>query len=90
MRDQMVAYLTDIGALSPLQSGFRPGDNTVTALLNITDDIYEMVDQDRSTLLHWCYWIFPRHLTVLIMYCCVGRWRVGWVFLQFFYEIDLA
>jgi hypothetical protein len=45
MRDQMVAYLTDVGALSPLESGFRPGHSTVTALLNITDDIYGMLDQ---------------------------------------------
>jgi hypothetical protein len=37
--DQMVAYLTDVEALSPIQSGFRPGHSAVTALLNITDDI---------------------------------------------------
>jgi hypothetical protein len=45
MRDQMVAYLTNVGALSPLQSGFRPGYSTVTPLLNITDDMYGMLDQ---------------------------------------------
>jgi hypothetical protein len=44
MMDQMVAYLTDVRALSPLQSGFRLGQSTVTALLNITDDIYGMLD----------------------------------------------
>jgi hypothetical protein len=48
MRDQMVAYLTDVGALSPLQSGFRPDHNTVTALLKITDDIYGMLDHGRT------------------------------------------
>jgi hypothetical protein len=41
----MVAYLTDVGPLSPLQSGFRPGHNTVMALLNITYDISGMLDQ---------------------------------------------
>jgi hypothetical protein len=46
MRDQMVTYLTDIGALSPLQSGFRPvATILVTALMNMTDDIYGMLDQ---------------------------------------------
>jgi hypothetical protein len=41
----MVAYLTDVGALSPLQSGFCPGHSTVTALLHITADIYRMLGQ---------------------------------------------
>jgi hypothetical protein len=45
MRDQIVAYLTDIGALSPLQSGFRSDHSTVMALMNIKDDIYGMLDQ---------------------------------------------
>jgi hypothetical protein len=42
----MVTYLTDFGTLSALQSGFCPGHCTVTALLNITDDIYGMLDQE--------------------------------------------
>jgi hypothetical protein len=47
MRDEMVVYLTDIGVLSPLQSVLRPGHcTTVTAILNITDDIYGMLDQE--------------------------------------------
>jgi hypothetical protein len=41
----VIAYLTDVGALSPLQSGFRPGHSTITALLKITDEIYAMLDQ---------------------------------------------
>jgi hypothetical protein len=45
MRDQMVVYLTDAGALSLLQSGFRLGSSTFMALLNIPDDIYWMLDQ---------------------------------------------
>jgi hypothetical protein len=46
MRDQIVAYLTDIGALSPLQSGFRSDHSTVMALMNIKDDIYGILDQE--------------------------------------------
>jgi hypothetical protein len=45
MRDQIVAYLTDVGVLNPLQSRFRPGHSTVTALLHITDYIYGILDQ---------------------------------------------
>jgi hypothetical protein len=41
----MLTYLTDIGDLSPLQSGFRPGHSTITAVLNITDDISSMFHQ---------------------------------------------
>jgi hypothetical protein len=51
MRDQMVAYLTDVGALSHLQSGFRPGHSTVVELLNITDDICGMLDQGYFVIL---------------------------------------
>jgi hypothetical protein len=37
MSDQMVAYLSNVGALSILESGFHKGHSTVTALLIITD-----------------------------------------------------
>jgi hypothetical protein len=74
MRDLMVAYLTDIGALSPLQSGFRPGHSTVTALLNITDDIYGMLDEGYFVALVLLDFS-KAFLTVLIIYCCVGSWR---------------
>jgi hypothetical protein len=36
----------------------------------------------RGTLSHCRYWIFPRHLTVLIFYCCVGSWKFRCVFLS--------
>jgi hypothetical protein len=44
MRDQIVAYIESTRALNPFQSSFRSGHSTVTALLNITDDIYRLLD----------------------------------------------
>jgi hypothetical protein len=72
----MVAYLTEIGVLSPPQLGFRSGHSTVTALLNITDDIYGMLDQGYFVAL--VFLDFSK--AVLIMYCCVGSWRAVMVF----------
>jgi hypothetical protein len=45
MRDQIVDYIESHNLLSPYQSGFRTGHSTVTALLNITDDIYRDLDE---------------------------------------------
>jgi hypothetical protein len=45
MRDQMVCFLKSVGALDVFQSGFRSGHSTVTALLNITDDIHGYLDR---------------------------------------------
>jgi Reverse transcriptase (RNA-dependent DNA polymerase) len=44
MRDQMVEFLDSNNALDALQSGFRTGHSTTTALLCITDDIYKYLD----------------------------------------------
>jgi hypothetical protein len=45
MRGQMVCFLETVGALDVFQSGFRSGHSTVTALLNITDDIHGYLDR---------------------------------------------
>jgi hypothetical protein len=45
IRDQMVCFLESVGALDVFQSGFRFSHSTVTALLNITDDVHRY--------LHW-------------------------------------
>jgi hypothetical protein len=52
MSDQMVAYFTNIAAF--LKSGFRPSHSTITALLNITDDL-EFVEfyPNLSTVRGW-------------------------------------
>jgi hypothetical protein len=39
MHDQIVDCIKSHNLLSPYQSGFHAGHSTVTALLNITDDI---------------------------------------------------
>jgi hypothetical protein len=44
MRDQMVCFLESVGALDVFQFGFRSGHSTVTALLNVTDDIHGYLD----------------------------------------------
>jgi hypothetical protein len=51
MRDQMVEYLESNNALDPLQSGFRSGHSTTTALLCITDDIYKFLDEGMFVIL---------------------------------------
>jgi Reverse transcriptase (RNA-dependent DNA polymerase)/Endonuclease-reverse transcriptase len=45
MRDQIVDFLDSNRALNQLQSGFRRGRSTVTALIRISDDVYRMLDQ---------------------------------------------
>jgi hypothetical protein len=45
MRDQMVCFLETVGALDVFQSGFRSGHSTVTALLNITDNVHGYLDR---------------------------------------------
>jgi hypothetical protein len=44
MHDQIVCFLESVSALDVLQSGFRSGHSTVTAL-NITDDIHGYLDR---------------------------------------------
>ena len=39
--DNLYKFLMDENLLSPLQSGFRPGDSTINQLLSITTEIYE-------------------------------------------------
>jgi hypothetical protein len=45
MRDQIVCFLETVGALDVFQSGFRSGHSTVTALLNITDNVHGYLDR---------------------------------------------
>lgn len=48
---QINHFLTRHDLLDPLQSGFRPGHSTVTALIRITDDICEGMDHGKLTIL---------------------------------------
>jgi len=41
---QLITYLTDAGLLPPLQSGFRPGHSTESAILFVLSDILLAVD----------------------------------------------
>lgn len=48
---QMVDYLKRTGYLDNLQSAYKPCHSTITALLNVTDDIYEALEDSELTFL---------------------------------------
>ncbi|CAK1591293.1 unnamed protein product [Parnassius mnemosyne] len=49
--NQLSAFLRNNSLLNPLQSGFRPGHSTVTALVNITEDIRSAMEYGKLTIL---------------------------------------
>lgn len=51
MEMQLREHLDKYNILPPTQSGFRPGYSCSTALLNITDDIFQASDEGNSTAL---------------------------------------
>jgi hypothetical protein len=51
VRIQLVNYLTEFHLLDPFQSGFKSRHSTATALLKITNDIYNAINQGEITLL---------------------------------------
>lgn len=51
VRKQIVKYLTDSDLLNNLQSGFREGRSTQTALLKVTEDIRKALDDGHITVL---------------------------------------
>ena len=48
---QMIDYLKRTGYLDDLQSAYRQSHSTVTALLNVTDDIYDALENSEVTFL---------------------------------------
>ena len=48
---QMIEFLTINNLMEPLQSGFKSGYSTATALLKITDDIFSSIDAGEVTFL---------------------------------------
>lgn len=51
VHSQLSIYLNRNNLLNPLQSGFRPGHSTVTALVKITDDIRQGMENSQLTIL---------------------------------------
>ena len=48
---QMIEYLKATGYLDNLQSAYKQSHSTITALLNVTDDIYEALENSELTFL---------------------------------------
>ena len=48
---QMIDYLRNTGYLDNLQSAYKQSHSTTTALLNVTDDIYEALENSELTFL---------------------------------------
>ena len=48
---QMIDYLRNTGYLDNLQSAYKQSHSTITALLNVTDDIYEALENSELTVL---------------------------------------
>lgn len=51
VHEQVVEYINMIDAVPKLQSGFRKGHSTVTALLKVTNDIKKAMDDGKITIL---------------------------------------
>ncbi|XP_034240159.1 uncharacterized protein LOC117644657 [Thrips palmi] len=51
VHDQIYDYVSDLNIMNPLQSGYRKGHSTVTALLKVADDIRQSIDHRKLTLL---------------------------------------
>lgn len=48
---EIIKYLRDENLLDKYQSAYKPNHSTITALLNITDDIYDALDDSELTIL---------------------------------------
>jgi len=51
VHDQIYDYATRNGLMNPLQSGYRKGHSTMTALLKVADDMRKSIDHRKLTLL---------------------------------------
>ena len=51
MAKQMIEYLKETNYFDGLQSAYKPGHSTITALLNVTDDIYECLENSELVFL---------------------------------------
>lgn len=48
---QLSSFVFSNALISPFQSGFRPGHSTATALLNVTEDVRECMENTKLTIL---------------------------------------